>query len=325
MIATPMENKGGGVRRNGFLTVFLLSISLCVVQFCGKPAVETEPDSDGINQFLAKTEMILTDKEKKIFKHLPDEVAKREFIDEFWKKRDPGQGMGENEFKAEYERRLEYVENWFSEPMGSPHGWSSDRGKVYLVLGEPDQRNLIQGEIPDRFGLPRIVSKEIWIYNYYRIYLEFIDEFDVGVYRLKYWPVELLSAIQKVRQEAIQNALNTNKFEFKSRVNPGKNEIIISIPARKITFLREDDIMHASFGIIIDVYLNDKKIDRIEFDRDFADSKENTLKIDSIEIHIPYLFNRIVKGKKDEYSFDIIVKDTNSGVGYRELLTFHLK
>ena len=39
--------------------------------------------------FYEKARLIMTNEEIQIYKHLPDIQAKDEFIDEFWKKRDP--------------------------------------------------------------------------------------------------------------------------------------------------------------------------------------------------------------------------------------------
>jgi len=60
----------------------------------------------------------------------------------------------ENEVQLEYEARLEFVERWFREKVGSGRGWESDRGKIYLMLGAPDERSTRQESIIDRFGRP---------------------------------------------------------------------------------------------------------------------------------------------------------------------------
>ena len=117
----------------------------------------------------------MTKSEIEIYKHLPDNAARESFIEDFWEIRDPTPGTEANENRMEYERRVEYVERFFKEKIGSGRGWDSDRGKVYLLLGEPDERNTRQGTILDRFGQPKRVLKEVWIYNYHGLYLEFSD------------------------------------------------------------------------------------------------------------------------------------------------------
>lgn len=55
----------------------------------------------------------------------------------FWQERDPTPTSRENESKAEFDRRVRFVDAYFAH-MGLP-GWRSDMGKIYIRYGEPDQ------------------------------------------------------------------------------------------------------------------------------------------------------------------------------------------
>jgi GWxTD domain-containing protein len=72
---------------------------------------------------------LLSDKEKERFQTLPD-AEKELFIRNMWANLDPNPVTPENEFKIDYEKRLEYVKKHYGIP--------SDRANVYLLLGAPN-------------------------------------------------------------------------------------------------------------------------------------------------------------------------------------------
>ncbi|MFQ5511307.1 MAG: GWxTD domain-containing protein [Candidatus Krumholzibacteriia bacterium] len=93
---------------------------------------------------------------------------------EFWQRRDPTPGTEENEALIEHFRRLGYVEEHFS--MAGP-GWSSDRGRIYIEHGEPD-------EIETRSDPYLQGSYLIWRYYTGNRTFVFYDRFGLGEYRL---------------------------------------------------------------------------------------------------------------------------------------------
>jgi GWxTD domain-containing protein len=58
------------------------------------------------------------------------------FIEEFWRHRDPTPGTPRNEFKEEHYRRIDYSNNRFGGTTPFD-GWATDRGKFYIMLGDP--------------------------------------------------------------------------------------------------------------------------------------------------------------------------------------------
>lgn len=77
---------------------------------------------------------IITKAEKEVFLQLQTDRERDIFIEAFWKQRDPIPETPENEFKIEHYRRLDYANKRFQ--FGKP-GWMTDRGRIYIILGEP--------------------------------------------------------------------------------------------------------------------------------------------------------------------------------------------
>ncbi len=82
--------------------------------------------------------------------------GKREFLYKFWKARDTNPETPQNEFKDEYMKRVDYANKHFS--YAGRQGYKSDRGRVYLIYGEPDQKDYYPNE-------PNMKPYETWYYN----------------------------------------------------------------------------------------------------------------------------------------------------------------
>jgi GWxTD domain-containing protein len=299
----------------GLTLIVIIAAGLLTAISCGSANMRDKVTGEPVyDDFLTKTELIMLKSEIKIYKHLPDRAAREEFVEEFWKKRDPTPGTEENENRMEYERRLEFVDRWFQESVGSGRGWDSDRGKVYLMLGPPDERMTQQGNIIDRFGRVKRVLKDIWAYHYLRVYLEFVDEEELGVYRLRIWPVELLAAIERAKFIIHQDEDARQYLSFKASFKD--NQLTIRVPSKDVTFDEQASTMTARFHIKVYVYLNYKKSDEVEFTRQLADSQEAFLSKKYIQVTVPYTLS--TRGK---YLFDIVVKDMISGAASRDTIT----
>ena len=100
---------------------------------------------------------IITSKEEKAFKQLEADKQRGLFIEEFWRQRDPTPGTSRNEFREEHYRRIEYVNKWFGRGTSKP-GWKTERGRIYIILGEPIYR--------DQFHNSQyIYPTELWFYQ----------------------------------------------------------------------------------------------------------------------------------------------------------------
>jgi GWxTD domain-containing protein len=59
------------------------------------------------------------------------------FVERFWLRRDPTPHTPANEFQDEFRRRLQGTNRRFTET--SKPGWKTDQGKIYILLGPPDE------------------------------------------------------------------------------------------------------------------------------------------------------------------------------------------
>jgi GWxTD domain-containing protein len=112
---------------------------------------ETECD-----ELFDKSKYISTSSEITQYERLDSLNSKREFLYEFWKRRDTDPTTELNEFKEEYKNRLEFVKVRFK-AFNKP-GYKTDRGRIYLTYGEPDQVDRYPNET-------NMKPYEIWYYN----------------------------------------------------------------------------------------------------------------------------------------------------------------
>ncbi len=125
---------------------------------------------------------IITGREREAFLDLRSVEEWEAFINSFWRRRDPDPLTPENEFKDEHYRRLGIVEREFGRESAVP-GWMTDRGKIYTILGKPDDRT----SFPAEAGLYPV---EVWFYQADRdkslppLYLLFFQQGAAGPFRL---------------------------------------------------------------------------------------------------------------------------------------------
>lgn len=130
---------------------------------------------------------IITDREEEVFLSLETFEERNRFIEVFWEKRDPYPATLENEFRDEHYRRIEYANKYLGRETFR-EGWRTDRGRYYILLGEPRERHSFD-------GYNEVVSSELWFYqgevklglpSFF--YLLFFKRHDIGEYRI-YHPV----------------------------------------------------------------------------------------------------------------------------------------
>jgi GWxTD domain-containing protein len=107
--------------------------------------------------WLDMVNFITTAEEKQVFLKLQNDRDRDTFIGIFWQQRDPTPGTPENEYKDEIAKRFEYVKRRFNSGSSRP-GWLTDRGRFYMILGEP--RSI------DRFDEnPELYPVQVWYYS----------------------------------------------------------------------------------------------------------------------------------------------------------------
>ncbi len=100
---------------------------------------------------------IITRTERDVFLKLTTDRERDLFIEAFWKHRDPTPGTPENEFKTEHYRRINYANHFFGR-RGPRPGWRTDRGRIYIILGEPNDIQRFEGKT-------QTYPAEIWFYQ----------------------------------------------------------------------------------------------------------------------------------------------------------------
>lgn len=102
-----------------------------------------------------------------------DESEKWEAINIYWKEKDPVPETDENELLNELNERVRFSNKNFSILM---HGWRSDRGRIYIIYGEPQ---IVDETYRDNRGY----NYQKWVYANGKEFL-FIDRTMSGDYTL---------------------------------------------------------------------------------------------------------------------------------------------
>ena len=149
----------------------LLVVSLFL--FSSLLLAEELPLAPRYSEWVNLTKYIITPKEKAVFKELRSDRERDDFIELFWQQRDPTPGTLQNEYKEEHLRRFAYA-NKYLQHGSSREGWKTDRGRMYIILGEPENRETIDGSI--------LYPMEVWTYRS-QPRLGFKTDFRVVFYR----------------------------------------------------------------------------------------------------------------------------------------------
>ena len=126
---------------------------------------------------------IITEAEREVFLGVEGFEEREHFIEAFWLRRDPVPATKENEFRTEHYERLDYANRYLGRDAPRP-GWQTDRGRFWIILGEPRTREQFDGR-------NEIVSADLWIYQGDtsvglppRFNLLFFKREDIGEYEL---------------------------------------------------------------------------------------------------------------------------------------------
>ncbi len=135
---------------------------------------------------------IITDAEKKAFDKLVTDEERENFIENFWRRRDPDPDTEQNEYMEEFYERIAYANEHYA--SGIP-GWKTDRGRIYITFGKPDSvESRPSGGSYDRpsyegGGSTTTYPFETWFYRHLDgvgdgIEIEFVDPTGTGEYRI---------------------------------------------------------------------------------------------------------------------------------------------
>jgi GWxTD domain-containing protein len=141
---------------------------------------------------------IITDEERAAFKKMQTDEEREQFVESFWKRRDPTPDTEENEYKEELYRRIAYANEHYA--SGIP-GWKTDRGMIYIKYGAPDEVDShpsggsYERPIEEGGGETSTYPFEDWRYRYIdgigtNVMIEFVDPTMSGEYRMTMDPSE---------------------------------------------------------------------------------------------------------------------------------------
>lgn len=93
--------------------------------------------SDELNSEFEKIKYICRSEEVDIFEKLENDESKKRFLSQFWSRRDPDPSTPLNEYKQIYFENLRIVNDSYSNQFKD--GWKTDRGRVVLIYGRPNE------------------------------------------------------------------------------------------------------------------------------------------------------------------------------------------
>jgi len=130
-----------------------------------------------IDQEFQEARYIATNNEISQYNKLTGAEAKRVFIYDFWKKRNTTPVSQVSSYRQTYMERVAYANTHFG--VGRNEGWNTDRGRVYILYGPPDEIDRHPNETDSR-------PYEIWYYNSIEggVNFVFIDRTGFGDYTL---------------------------------------------------------------------------------------------------------------------------------------------
>lgn len=126
------------------------------------------------------------------FFQLPTDTARVEWLNRYWKSRDPTPTTDENEMRTEHLVRSRLARQLFKSKRWP--GWDK-RGEVFIRYGAPNLRSTIHAEVTARKTHP---PGELWYYGRHGMMVIFRDESLTGHY---IYAINALGAVQDITPE----------------------------------------------------------------------------------------------------------------------------
>jgi GWxTD domain-containing protein len=158
--------------------------------------IKVEP-AKAFKEWIQDVEPIIRPDELKAWNKLQTDEEREQFIGEFWRLRDPDPDTEENEYREGYYERVEYANEHFSSGVA---GVKTDRGRIYLKWGKPDEveshpaGGTYNRESGEGGGSTSTYPFERWWYRnlpgHSDVAVEFVDPTSTGEYRIARNPFE---------------------------------------------------------------------------------------------------------------------------------------
>jgi GWxTD domain-containing protein len=204
-------------------------------------------------EFLSQVRYTISKDERKAFLNLPAS-ERGHFIEEFWRARDPDPETETNEFRMEYYRRIEEANRLFS-ATGAP-GWLQDRGRIYILLGPPDERE----PYPRGRSLYDPPS-EVWYYGFFPII--FIDKTwteDYILEPLSAMQLALINEAQMGRKPQFPREKQAVDFMLEIRKSkPDEIVVLATLLYKDIWFSTEGDTLKTKLKLSLGITELDEK------------------------------------------------------------------
>ena len=167
-----------------------------------KPHKVKQEPPNAFKVWLQEVEPIIRQDELDAWKKLDTNEEREQFINEFWRLRDPDPDTQENEYREAYFERLAYANEHFA--AGIP-GYKTDRGRIYLKYGKPDEieshpaGGSYQMASYEGNGSTSTYPFEKWWYRnipgHNDVEIEFVDPTGTGEYRIAQNPFEKIALL----------------------------------------------------------------------------------------------------------------------------------
>ncbi|HSA96875.1 MAG TPA: GWxTD domain-containing protein [Acidobacteriota bacterium] len=275
--------------------------------------------------FLSKVGYIITKAERKIFLELPDS-ERADFIEDFWKRRDPDPDTPVNEYRLEYEARVKRAGELFH-GEGRP-GWLTDRGRIYILFGPPSERLTYP---MDASGFCR----EIWYYGSFPVV--FIDEQCQGNFVMRAINLEHLQELN-IAQGHFQKTFDQDKrfFDYdvsmtKTSVTPEvfEGQVFVDIPYNTIWFAFKQGRLETAFDVQIEIsdasgtivwQAADSFPLRLE-EKQLTENRKGRFRME-----FPLRIDKgLDKLRTQKLRMDVSVKSSTEGEALRKVIEFRLK
>ncbi len=323
-MTTVHHKKAAAMGVLGALGPVLFVLGLTAVPACRTYNVEKKL-APAYSDFLSKVGYIITREERKIFLELPDS-GKDGFIEQFWERRDPDPDTEPNEYRIEYEQRVERTKILFH---GEGRlGWQTDRGRIYILFGPPHERLTYP---MDSSGFCR----EVWYYGSFPVI--FIDQHCSGNFVLTAVNLEHLQELN-IAQGYFQKTFSQEKkfFDYDVAIQKIRAEaavyegkILVDIPYDTIWFTFKEERLETAFVVRLEISDESGTVvwdaqDTFPLTLEERALKENRTR--RFRMEFPLLLDKgLDKLRTQKLRLEVSVKNATEGEELRKAVEFRLK
>jgi GWxTD domain-containing protein len=167
MLEATVEDRASGLRTR-------TTRPLDVVPLSQPASAEEELTEAQLEKSLNILSYIALSRERALLSDL-DETGRETFVMRYWSAHDPDATVPGNPYRDEMIARYDYANEHYG---GHDEGWKTDRGRVYIIYGPPE-------EIERHVSNPGTRDHEVWMYAFEgEAKFIFVDERGYGQYRL---------------------------------------------------------------------------------------------------------------------------------------------